>query len=336
MQRFKHYFLGLLCLTAVIFLWVGAGFLTRHLYANYEFQKPFFITYLNTSSFIFFLLPEFLRSKFQKRNQENELNSSISDTSESSALIENAVNDTMMPHELKKELLPEFTFFETAQLSFQFCFQWFLANYLTNLSLRYTSVSSSTILTATSGPFTLLLSHTTASTSPSLWQYPAVLLTFTGVLMVAYNDQSVTESTYLGDAFALAGALGYAVYATWLPRALSRKKIKMFLFLGLLGMLNVVCLWPFGYILHVLKVESVDWPSLHMWQFLCVNTFLGTFLSEFLWLKAILWTSPITVTLALSMTIPLAILGDSVLHSKLVSIWYLLGACMILLGFISK
>jgi hypothetical protein len=37
-------------------------------------------------------------------------------------------------------------------LSVQFCLVWFLANVFTNASLQHTTVTSSTILSATSGP----------------------------------------------------------------------------------------------------------------------------------------------------------------------------------------
>lgn len=49
------------------------------------------------------------------------------------------------------------TFKETVYLGLFFCFIWFFANYTSNAGLQYTSVSSSTILSSTSGFFTLLI-----------------------------------------------------------------------------------------------------------------------------------------------------------------------------------
>lgn len=46
---------------------------------------------------------------------------------------------------------------ETIKLSFAFCILWFCANYTTNASLAYTTVGSSTILSSTSGLFTLAI-----------------------------------------------------------------------------------------------------------------------------------------------------------------------------------
>lgn len=43
------------------------------------------------------------------------------------------------------------TTYETAKLASTFCFFWFIANWSINLSLGYTSVASSTILSSTSG-----------------------------------------------------------------------------------------------------------------------------------------------------------------------------------------
>lgn len=45
---------------------------------------------------------------------------------------------------------------QTMKLGLQFCILWFFANYTSSAALQYTSVSSSTILSSTSGFFTLL------------------------------------------------------------------------------------------------------------------------------------------------------------------------------------
>jgi len=45
--------------------------------------------------------------------------------------------------------------YDTIKLSLEFCILWFIANYITNASLAYTTVGSSTILASMSGLFTL-------------------------------------------------------------------------------------------------------------------------------------------------------------------------------------
>lgn len=59
------------------------------------------------------------------------------------------------PHILTK--LPPLSTLETARLACLFWFFWFVANWTSTASLDYTSVASTTILSATSGLFTLVI-----------------------------------------------------------------------------------------------------------------------------------------------------------------------------------
>jgi solute carrier family 35, member F5 len=58
-----------------------------------------------------------------------------------------------------------------------------------------------------------------------------------------------------------------------------------------------------------------------------------TFISDYLWILAMLMTSPLIVTMGLSLTIPLALLGDFVFKGQLKNLVYWLGASLVLCGF---
>lgn len=60
---------------------------------------------------------------------------------------------------------------------------------------------------------------------------------------------------------------------------------------------------------------------------------LITFVSDFCWASAMLLTSPLTVTLGLSITIPLAMFGDFLFRHKTVPFLYFCGAILILGSF---
>lgn len=61
---------------------------------------------------------------------------------------------------------------------------------------------------------------------------------------------------------------------------------------------------------------------------------LITFISDFCWCNAVLLTSPLTVTVGLSMTIPLAMVGDWVIKGFRVNGWYVFGAAIVTAGFL--
>jgi len=62
---------------------------------------------------------------------------------------------------------------------------------------------------------------------------------------------------------------------------------------------------------------------------------LVTFVSDYVWILAMLMTSPLIVTMGLSLSIPLALLGDFVFKGELKGILYWLGAMLVLIGFVS-
>ncbi|KAI5285624.1 hypothetical protein KEM52_002362 [Ascosphaera acerosa] len=53
----QRHTLGIALLMAVVILWTTSNFLASSIFADATFSKPFFMTYLNTSSFTISLLP---------------------------------------------------------------------------------------------------------------------------------------------------------------------------------------------------------------------------------------------------------------------------------------
>ena len=111
-------------------------------------------------------------------------------------------------------------------------------------------------------------------------------------------------------------------------RIKDERRISMTLFFGFVGIFDIFCLWPLGFLLHATGVET--WQMAHglaVWVSILVNAAI-TFVSDALYLKvspcqsvvkdstrlrstqAMLLTSPLAVTLGISLTIPLAMVGD--------------------------
>ncbi|RCI00586.1 hypothetical protein CU098_001949, partial [Rhizopus stolonifer] len=60
-----------------------------------------------------------------------------------------------------------------------------------------------------------------------------------------------------------------------------------------------------------------------------------TFLSDYLWLLSMLMTSPLVVTLGISLTIPLALIGDICFKGFIPGFKYTLGALLVIIGFLA-
>jgi len=109
----------------------------------------------------------------------------------------------------------------------------------------------------------------------------------------------------------------------------------MQLFFGFVGVFDTLLLWPFGFLLHYTGVETFEWPKGgQIWAILGINMFI-TISSDYIYLLAMLKTTPLVVTVGLSLTIPLAIVGDWVLLRVSSSGQSLIGAILVLGSFVA-
>ena len=161
----QKWVLGLLNLTSVVIFWVLSLFLVSDLFELNIYRKPFLITFINTSCFIFYLVP-YLRSekislfelisrvKYQSAGHQQVLSTVHEDYGSNENLA-----GMVVPEAAKTEQISEY---ETVKLSLQFISLWFGANLVTNASLSYTSVASQTILSTTSSFFTFFIGFLSA------------------------------------------------------------------------------------------------------------------------------------------------------------------------------
>ncbi|PRQ76693.1 hypothetical protein AAT19DRAFT_12111 [Rhodotorula toruloides] len=256
---------------------------------------------------------------------------------------------------------PPLTTRETALLAFLFCGLWFCANWALNAALGFTTVSSTTILSSMSGFFTLAAGACAGVESFSVGKIMAVVLSITGVTIVSLGDSKMPTSPpvtpppasdsigafnaptpsnpLLGDALALLSALAYAAYVLLLKvRIRNEARISMTLFFGFVGVFNILLIWPVGVFLDRIGVEEFEFPHGKMlWASLLINAGI-TFVSDALYLRAMLLTSPLAVTLGLSLTIPLALAGDILYRrsGEPVSLASLLGGLLVLGSFVAN
>ncbi|EFX05718.1 rab small monomeric GTPase [Grosmannia clavigera kw1407] len=236
----------------------------------------------------------------------------------------------------------------TAWLSLEFCMLWFLANYFAVACLEYTSVASATIFTSLSGVFTLLMCSLARVESFTVRKLVGVLASLAGVALVSSVDLSgksdenrgdfphkTTGEIATGDAMALLSAVVYGAYVTVMKQRVGHEdRVDMSLFFGLVGLFNVVFLWPGLLLLHVTGIEPFELPPTgHVWAIILTNS-LSSFLSDLTWAYAMLLTTPLVVTVGLSLTIPLSIVGEMFQYGRYASFTYWVGACIVVFSFL--
>ncbi|AJS90662.1 hypothetical protein H812_YJM1401M00116 [Saccharomyces cerevisiae YJM1401] len=352
----KRWTLGLLMLGLVIILWVLSSFLINLIFEDDSYRKPFFITYINTAAFIFYLFPtaKAVVVNYKDTGRANvhrelimEEEGTGSDSNRSvdmtSPLLTNLEAGT---HANQKKRL---TLYETIKLSAEFCMLWFTANLVTNASLAFTSVASQTILSTTSSFFTLFIGAICHVESLSKSKVLGSFISFVGIIMVTKSDSHQRYQRHIADVsgddndavqvlignlLALAGAVLYGVYSTLLKREVGDEtRVNMKIFFGFVGLFNLLFLWPSLIVLDFFGWEPFSLPKDPKVVVIIFVNCLITFVSDFCWAKAMLLTSPLTVTVGLSITIPLAMFGDVIFKHKTMSALYLFGATLILGSF---
>jgi solute carrier family 35 protein F5 len=287
------------------------------MFADDTYSKPYFVTYVNTSFFAVSLLPVLLRMGHQHGYQNvrstamkywhvwldeyrhGNFHSKPSDseggmdqsTSSDTRLLEDdetaAPEPTVHPQHTAKPPEGLLTVRETAMLSLEFCLLWFIANYLVAACLKYTSVASSTILTSTSGIWTLIFGAIARVESFNMKKLVGVFASLTGIILISSIDLSSDndenrgsfphksqQQIAIGDAMAIFSALMYGIYTVVMKKRIGNEdRVNMPLFFGLVGLFNVIFLWPGFLVLHFTGVETFELPPTgKIWTIVLVST----------------------------------------------------------------
>lgn len=256
------------------------------MFADGSYNKPFFLLYVNISMFAFALIPMGIRHVMQygwpasKRTlleawyeiRQGRSYQKVATVDDEDAMAGESllVDDTGSLGENKSEAL---SLAETFWLSLEFSMLWFAANYFASACLEYTSVGSVTILTSTSSIWTLIFCALAGVEGFTVRKLLGVLASLAGVVLISsldmsgasdemrgdFPEKSRTEIA-IGDAMAFFSAIVYGVYVTVMKkRAVDEDRMNMTLFFGIVGVLNLLLLWPLFIILHITGIETVSY-----------------------------------------------------------------------------
>jgi solute carrier family 35 protein F5 len=237
---------------------------------------------------------------------------------------------------------------ETVRLSLEFCMLWFCANYFAAACLEYTTVASATILGSTSSIWTLLCGALMRVERFTLRKFTGVVASLAGVVLISsidvsgHNDENrgsfphkTPRELALGDCMAFVSALLYGFYAVFMKKRIGdESKVNMPLFFGLVGLFNVILLWPGLVILHLTSIEPFELPPTNRILVIVLVNSASSLVSDYSWAYAMLLTSPLVVSVGLSLTIPLSLIGQMVLDAQYSSPLYWVGALIMFMSFI--
>uniref|UniRef100_A0A453D8G3 EamA domain-containing protein n=1 Tax=Aegilops tauschii subsp. strangulata TaxID=200361 RepID=A0A453D8G3_AEGTS len=220
---------GLVLIVAVVLIWVTSAEVTQGIFANYK--QPFAITYLGASLMVIYIPLAFLKDfiyRLLRRNSGSSKASKIASKSSfgGSAPLKNGEFQKMLEMEPQKTVVIKITdvdlpvleetkplicgigecegdVLKEQQLSTKeiaiyglyLCPIWFVTEYLSNAALARTSVASTTVLSSTSGLFTLFIGVLLGQDSINAAKVIAVFVSMAGVAMTTMGQTWATDES---------------------------------------------------------------------------------------------------------------------------------------------
>lgn len=342
------------------------------IFADDTYSKPYFVTYINSSFFSVFLVivaarrlwasggsirgaikggtPSTAYTPIAEEEDQQSLKpsagaASTSQSPQSRLLVDDSMTSAGSGESIAADRL---NVRETAWLGFEFCILWFLANYFVAACLEYTTVASSTILSSTSSIFTLLIGALIKVEKFTIRKLLGTLASLAGIILISSvdltgnNDKNRGDFPHkshqelaIGDALAFASALLYGIYTTLMKKRIGDEgRVDMSLFFGFVGLFNLVTLLPGFFFMHFTGIEPFELPPTRKITTIVLVNSVTSLVSDFCWAYSMLLTSPLVVTVGLSLTIPLSLFGQMVVNGQTSSAMYWVGAAIVFMSFV--
>ncbi|ELU42468.1 hypothetical protein AG1IA_03488 [Rhizoctonia solani AG-1 IA] len=282
------------------------------------YNKPFFVTYMNTASFALYLIPALAKHALGERNSAKrdhvrEGYQALVDDDESGVNDEHSLTVFYRP----RSDHPHERFSADCSGNCQTCVN--ILRILVRCQLDCERIAR--VYERRQHDYLVQYEWCVVHAEPIQTRSSDSKGSFAGSVLVSLADSPGTESPITGSPRFNSG---HSHPQAIVVRIGDESRINMQLFFGFVGIFNVLGFWPIGVLLHYTGVEMFDANTPQMFI---------TLSSDFIYVLAMLKTTPLVVTVGLSLTIPLAVAGDLFLGTS-TSAQAIVGATLVLFAFV--
>ncbi|GEQ66550.1 hypothetical protein JCM33374_g213 [Metschnikowia sp. JCM 33374] len=328
-QEKKNFKLGVLLLLIAIFTWIIGLELVNTVLKGDAFQKPFFLAVLTGSCFILNFIPNVISFfNYLSKKPSNSFPNSSPLLSTSDLEIDNGtvLKSSSRPDPVVKTR-QESRFLNRSEilvLAFQIAVIYFFYNLMALSALQYTSASNQTILGSTTTFFTLCLGVILKIDRFSIKKLACVTSSLMGVILINLGGKDLEggsdnkfkpKNPLYGNFLALIGAFFYAVYLLnmKIKCGTGEKSTNERELFGWVGVFTLILGLPVLFIAHLFGIEKFELPSdVSIFVMISINA-LFSVTSDYVTILAMLLTSPLVTSLALTSCIPITIFVDFII-----------------------
>jgi solute carrier family 35, member F5 len=259
--------LGLLFIAAVVVIWTLSSVLVQYIYVSLSFDSPFLLTYLCSTLFLVYLPPHAARAtvgwcRAQQRGTDEvqfqplpTAEDSDEDIDGGAAPAAEDIDGGAAPAAERQRAAPRLNTVQTLRAAAFVVTPWFLAQYTYNASLRFTSITSNTVISTSSSLYTFLFGLAFLGEKFTWGKMAALLGVLGGAAVTCIGDHmnggDEFSDTLWGDAVCLLSALLYGAYTTALRKCVpDDDACSMTLLFGFIGLLSLVVVGPAVFALH--------------------------------------------------------------------------------------
>jgi len=204
------------------------------------------------------------------------------------------------------------------------------------VSLPLTTVGVNTAVYQASCIFIYIFSIFLLKEKITLGKILSVGICVGGVVILSLYGTDTSGNTLAGFFWVLASTIVYSLAETVYGKIVHNRGLSWhfsFLFLGLMGAITALFLWPVIIIVDVIQYEVWEFPSLFVLGYYVLYSFLDTIFNVGFFIGIHL-TSPLFMAVGTLLTIPVSILVDKFWHNIDLPWISFIGMLLVVLGFL--